>query len=57
LDLTSPDTLYDVLGMSVTYLTSCDKEKFFAKPVSILNLKPFSVYQQLVATFSLNIFV
>lgn len=42
LDLTIPDTLYDVLGMSLTYLSSCDKEKFFAKPVSML------YYQQIV---------
>ena len=41
LDLTSPDTLYDILERSLRYLRNCDEERYFATPVSMIYVKPF----------------
>ena len=46
LNLTNPDTLYEVLKKSARYLRNCDEEDYFDKAVSTIYVKPYSVYQQ-----------
>ncbi len=45
LDLTNPDTLYEVLKKSARYLRNCDEEDYFDKAVSTIYVKLYSVYQ------------
>ena len=39
LDLTNPDTLYEVLKKSARYLKNCDEEDYFDKAVSTIYLR------------------
>ena len=39
LDLTNPDTLYEVLKKSARYLRNCDEEDYFDKAVSTIYLR------------------